>query len=169
MSSRPSLPRASKVRALAKLRVHCPPLFINLWDRLPGNLQTRIKEMAVEDFCREQTRKVHVQLLLDAHERKLSSVDKAYAAQASACERVDGVQAAVQAQQEVRNLLEQHGYFMNPDIIDSVMGAYRHAFAEYRSSRASYDVAWDEYIATSEQLRQACKHLTALDLGPKHE
>jgi hypothetical protein len=151
MSSRPSLPRAAKVRALAKLRVQCPPLYTNHFERLPGHLQTRIKEEAAEKWSREQMRKVHVQLLERAVDHKYNMSKEAAATYDAVKQRLAGVQAAVQAQADVINLLDRHGYHMGLGPMSLVLAAHDHVREEYFNAYESDLAAADEFIASFEQ------------------
>jgi phage gp36-like protein len=45
--------RVAKSRAIRAIGRYYAPRFVNPWKRLPGHLQTHIKELATEAFCRE--------------------------------------------------------------------------------------------------------------------
>ena len=45
--------RVAKSRAIRAIRRYYAPRFANPWKRLPGHLQTHIKELATEAFCRD--------------------------------------------------------------------------------------------------------------------
>ena len=45
--------RVAKSRAIHAIRRYYAPRFVNPWKRLPGHLQTHIKELATEAFCRD--------------------------------------------------------------------------------------------------------------------
>jgi hypothetical protein len=111
-------------------------------------VQTFIKELAAEAWAQEQMRLVHVQLLAGAYDCKQTIEQEARAAYDSAEQRLDGVHAELRAQQEVVDLLDQHGYLMGAGPINLVMAAYEHAFAEYRNSSASHRAALGESAAT---------------------
>jgi hypothetical protein len=151
MSNRPSLPLAAQVRALAKLRVHCPPLYTNHFKRLPGHLQTRVKEEAAEKWSCEQMRKVHVQLLERAVDHKYNMSEEEAATYDAVKQRLAGVQAAVQAQADVINLLDRHRYCMGPGPMSLVLAAHDHVREEYFKAHESDLAAADELIASFEQ------------------
>lgn len=80
MTKRSSLPRAAKLRAIARIKVHCPPCSNSLWERLPNDLQDDIKEIATKAWARETMRHVHVELLQRAYDRKAVAAAAAAAA-----------------------------------------------------------------------------------------
>ena len=45
--------RVAKSRAISAIRRYYAPRFVNPWKRLPLHLQTHIKELAAEAFCRD--------------------------------------------------------------------------------------------------------------------
>jgi molybdopterin synthase catalytic subunit len=120
-------------------------------ERLPGHLQTRIKEEAAEKWSREQMRLVHMQLLERAVDHKYNMSKEAAATNDAAKQRLAGVQAAVQAQADVINLLDMHGYLMGPGPMSLVLAVQGHVREEYFNAYESDRAAADEFVATFQQ------------------
>lgn len=155
MNNYTSLPRSAKVRAHARLRVHCPPCYTNHWDRLPSHLQTHIKELAAEAFSRQQMRKVHVQLLERACDQKRLVADDALAAFNTARNRSEAMEAAVTAQETVNSMLEQHGYQPHLLPLSMALEAENHALREEIQALTASREAEYELITTLRQKRWA--------------
>jgi hypothetical protein len=62
--------RAAKNKALARLRVHCPPATINLWDSLPTHLQAHKRALAAETNLRDNYPTIAQDAVVAAFTRK---------------------------------------------------------------------------------------------------
>ena len=70
--------RIAKSRAIRAIRRHYAPRFVNPWKRMPGHLQTHIKELATEAFCRDHMQQaVLPQLQAAVLERSMKQIEAA--------------------------------------------------------------------------------------------